>query len=193
MVTPAHRPKATVADLEAYQGTHHAELIGGTIVEKALPGGDHALAQAEIILQVAGAFHRGRGGGQPGGWWILPEMAVELGPDEVYLPDIAGWRRERVPERPRGTRTRIVPDWVCEVLSDSNARNDLVDKLRVYQRREVGHYWIVDPMSETLTVYRLQHGEYTLALTAKRGERVRAEPFAEIELDVGALFGDEPG
>ena len=98
MVSPSHRPKATVADLEAYQGAHHAELIGGTIVEKALPGGDHALAQSEIIQQVAGAFHRRRGG-QPGGWWILPELAVELGPLEVYLPDVAGWRPAGITER----------------------------------------------------------------------------------------------
>ena len=109
----------------------------------------------------------------------------------IYQPDVAGWRRDRVAVRPIETTIAIAPDWVCEVLSPSNASRDLVDKLRTYQRCGVGHYWIIDPRSETLTVYRHRAGEYVLALVAGRTERVRIEPFDSIVFPVGVLFGDE--
>ncbi|AUX34131.1 hypothetical protein SOCE836_062990 [Sorangium cellulosum] len=83
------------------------------------------------------------------------------------------------------------PDWVCEVLSPSTARNHRVKKMRVYQRCGVPHYWIVDPEDQTLTVHRWTSEGYLLVLAAERGERVRAEPFGEVELEMDALFGDE--
>lgn len=86
---------------------------------------------------------------------------------------------------------KVRPDWVCEVVSPSNASNDLVRKLRVYHRCQIPHYWLVDPGNETLTVLRWTPDGYLTALTAGRTDRVRAEPFAEIELRVGALFGDD--
>jgi Uma2 family endonuclease len=111
---------------------------------------------------------------------------------EVFRPDVVGWRRERVPERPRGRPVRTRPDWVCEVLSPSNARTDLVTKFRVLHRCGVPHYWIADPEREVLVVYRWEQAGYLAVLTAERGDTVRAEPFGAVELPVGALFGDEP-
>lgn len=182
----------TVHDLLARPERPHAEVIAGEIVEKATPSADHANAQTGLIGYLAPRFHRSRGDDErPGGWWILTEALVELEPHEVYQPDVSGWRRNRVPERPRDTVIRLAADWVCEILSPSNARYDVVDKLRVYRRNGIAHYWIIDPTAETLTAYRLQDGEYVVALTARRGERVRAEPFAEVELAIGILFGDD--
>jgi Uma2 family endonuclease len=109
----------------------------------------------------------------------------------VYRPDLVGWRRARVPTRPSGQPITVRPDWVCEILSRSNARNDLVDKLRAYQRAEAPHYWIVDPDQEVLTAYRFGSGTYEVALTAGRDETVRAEPFGEVDLRVGVFFGDD--
>ncbi|WP_437899309.1 Uma2 family endonuclease [Sorangium sp. So ce124] len=86
---------------------------------------------------------------------------------------------------------RVRPDWVCEVLSPSNSRNDLFKKLRTYQRCKVPHYWIVDPETETLMVYRWTTEGYLLVLAAEREDRVRPEPFDAIVLKVGALFDDD--
>jgi Uma2 family endonuclease len=102
-----------------------------------------------------------------------------------------GYLRDRVPQRPHGRAIRIRPDWVCEILSPTHARNDLVTKLRVYLEAAVPHYWIVDPDAQVLTVYRRRDTTYEVALTATRGETVRAEPFEAVELPVGILFGDD--
>jgi len=169
-----------------------AEVIDGEIVQKAAPSAEHSDAQSALLTWVRRRFGRGGGGPhRPGGWWILVEVEIEIEAHEVYRPDVAGWRRERVPERPRGRPVRMAPDWVCEVLSRSNARNDLVKKFRAYHRARVGHYWIVDPDDETLVVYRWNEGGYLAVLTANKGETVRAEPFDALELPVGVLFGED--
>jgi len=181
---------ATAADLAAL-GEGRFEIVGGSLVEKAGPSYEHSDAQAAGITFLRARFHHGGGPGGPGGWWIVSECEVELEPHEVYRPDLVGWRRARVPERPRGRPVRTRPDWICEILSRSNARTDLVDKLRVYARSAVPHYWIADPDDQVLTVYRHRGATYEIALTAKGGEIVRTEPFEQVELPVGLLFGDE--
>jgi Uma2 family endonuclease len=168
-----------------------AEVIHGAVVERAAPSAEHGDAQSQLAVLIKGPFQRRPGRGGPGGWWILTEVEVELSTHEVYRPDLVGWRRERMPERPTGRPVRVRPDWVCEVLSPTTAKNDLVDKLRTLHACGVPHYWIVDPEHETLTVLRWTPDGYLTAMTAKRGDRVHAEPFGEIELPVGALFGDE--
>jgi Uma2 family endonuclease len=193
MTSAAEKPRrATAADVETWTRSKYVEVIGGELVEKAAPSGDHANTQAGLVEHLRARFHRDRGGGdRPGGWWILTEATIELETHEVYQPDVSGWRRARVAERPRGMPVRVPPDWVCEILSPSNARYDLVDKLRVYQRHGIPHYGIIDAAAETLTVYRLLDGAYSIAQVARRGERVRPEPFDEVELAVGVLFGDD--
>jgi len=121
----------------------------------------------------------------------VTEVEIQLEEHEIYRPDVSGWLRERLPELPRESPILVRPDWVCEVLSPSNARNDLVKKMRVYHRCGLPHYWIVDPEQETLTVYRWTPDGYLVALTGQRDERVRAEPFGEVELAIGALFGED--
>ena len=187
----ASRPLASAADLAALPDEVRAEIVGGVIVEKASPSFEHGESQIALGAALWPFFH-GRGGGStPGGWWIATEVEVELEPHEVYRPDVVGWHRERVPERPTGRPVRIRPDWVCEILSPSNADHDLVTKFRVLQRCGVPHYWVVDPERKFLIIYRWQEEGYMVVLTAKNGETVRAEPFAQIELRVGALFGEE--
>lgn len=195
MSQPAERrPRSTVADLLALPDDVRAEIIGGELVEKASPSAEHSDAQGGLTELLRSRFHRGGGGGpgRPGGWWILPEVEIELETHEVYRPDLAGFRRERAPERPTGRPLRVRPDWVCEILSPSNARHDLVTKLRTYHRSNVPHYWIVDPEALTLVVYRWHEGGYLAVLTAQKGETVRAEPFDGVELALGVLFGDDP-
>jgi len=191
MGDPARR-LSTVEDLLERPESEHLELIRGNLVEKASPTTEHGLAQGVLAAAIVGPFGRRGGPGRPGGWWILTEVDVELSSHDVVLPDVAGWRRERVPELPRGRPMRIRPDWVCEMLSPSNRRRDTVEKLQLYHRAGVGHYWLVDPDEFTLTVMRHEPDGYKVVLAAGRGETVRAEPFDAIELAVGTLFGDEP-
>lgn len=188
-----NRRRSTALDLEQWTGRYHAEVIDGEIVEKALPSGEHANVEAALSWFLRNYFDRVPGAeDRPGGWWILVEATVELRPHDVFQPDLSGWRRDRTPDRPRGHPVRIRPDWVCEVLSPSNARYDLSVKLATYAEVGVGHYWVVDPANELVTAYRHQAGAYLVAQVARRGERIRLEPFAAVELAVGVLFGDEP-
>lgn len=167
------------------------ELISGEIIEKASPSAEHGDAQAGVISAVRPHFQRSSGAGGAGGWWILTEVEVLLGGD-IVRPDVVGWRRERCPARPTGKVIELRPDWICEVLSETNANNDTIKKLRLYHRAEIPHYWIVDPRDETLTAMRWAKDGYITVIRAERGETVRAEPFDAIEIVVGTLFGDDP-
>ena len=168
------------------------EMVGGKAVEKAPPSFEHADAQLGGGTFLRARFHRRNNGEGPGGWWIVSSCTVEVAPNEVYRPDLVGWRRSVLPSRPSGRPIDTRPDWVCEIVSQSNAKTDMVDKLRVYQRAAVPHYWLVDPAAEILTVYRYGKETYELAMTAGRDEVVRAGPFESIPFPVGVFFGDEP-
>jgi Uma2 family endonuclease len=150
---PAHA-LATAADLAALSSDAQVEIVGGVIVEKALPSFEHGDAQAGLAQWARNSFRGRGGGGRPGGWWIATEVEVELATHEVYRPDVVGWRRDRVPTRPLGRPITIRPDWICEVVSPTHRRHDLVDKFRVLQRVGVPDYWLVDPEAESLVVHR---------------------------------------
>ena len=169
------------------------ELIDGELVEKQA-GYRHGQAQVRLARTGGSYDQRGGGpGGPPGGWRILTEQLVRF-PPNTLRPDLAGWRRERMPEPPLHEDEAVIallPDWICEIVSPTRAAQDLVRKKRIYHQHRVPHYWIIDPRDETLTVHRFSTEGYLQVLLAERGERVRAEPFDGIELPVGILFGDE--
>jgi Uma2 family endonuclease len=189
MATPSRKP-ATLADLIARSDHDRLEIIGGEIVEKAIPSPAHAAAELELAAAVA-PFNRRPGGRDPGGWWLFTEIHVEYPRGEIYCHDAAGWRRERVAERPSAWPVRIRPDWVCEIVSPKHERQDLVDKPRVLHAAEVPHYWVLDPEERILLVHRWSRDGYIVVQRAAAGERVRAEPFEAIELHVGVLFGED--
>jgi Uma2 family endonuclease len=187
------RQRATLEDFWAIpEAERFHELVGGELIAKAAPTGEHGDAQAGVVGAVRPPFQRKPGGGGPGGWWIATEVEVLLDGGDLVRPDVLGWRREHCPERPTGTPVRVRPDWVCEVISASNAKDDTVKKLRLYHRVIVPHYWLVDPRDATLTVMRWTEDGYVTLIRAERGEVVRAEPFEAIEIVVGTLFGDDP-
>jgi len=171
------------------EAERYHEVIDGEIVRKAEPSFEHGDAQGALTATLRPPFVRRPGGKWPGGWWLGTEIDIEFEPHQVYRPDVSGWRREKVPARPTGVPVRVRPDWV---LSPSNTRNDTIRKARTYFRHQLPHYWIIDPMEQTLMVYRWTSEGYLVALQAERGERMRAEPFDAIEFAVGILFGDEP-
>jgi Uma2 family endonuclease len=193
-MTSSARRSATFDDFWAIpEDERFHEIIGGEILPKAPPSGEHGGAQAVVVGSLMPRFQRlPGGGGGPGGWWIAIEVEVLLDGSDIVRPDVLGWRRERCPERPIGMPVVQRPDWVCEIVSPSNAKNDTVKKLRLYHRAGIPHYWIIDPSDATLTVMRWTADGYVTLMRAERGEQVRAEPFQAIEISVGTLFGDDP-
>jgi Uma2 family endonuclease len=191
MSTPPTRGKYTLQDWLAQPEDARFELVDGELIQKAAPGFEHGRAQGCTFSAVNGPFARRLGGaGGPGGWWFGAEVDVLLDGD-IYRPDVAGWRRDRHERLPRERPLTIRPDWICEVLSESNRKHDTVVKLRRYHQCGIAHYWILDEMERTLTVYRHTPEGYLVAVRAEAAERVRAEPFDAIELHVAVLLGDD--
>jgi len=187
-MAPAKRP-VTRADLEALPEHLIGEILGGELVVSPRPRPHHARAIGKIIADLDGPFDRGRGG--PGGWWFLPEPELHLGHD-VVVPDVAGWRRERLPQIPDAVGIEIAPDWVCEVLSPSTAKVDRIKKLPIYAGHRVGHAWLADPVLRTLEVYRLDGAGWVLAGLYSDDARARIAPFEAIELDLSAWWMPRP-
>ena len=168
-----------------------AEIVDGELVVMGRPKPRHSLAASVLGEELGPPFRRGREG--PGGWVFLVEPELHLGdrPD-VLVPDLAGWRRARFPvealdeDAPVGIT--VAPDWVCEVLSKTTRRHDRVRKLPAYWRHGVGHAWLVDTEARTLEVYRHLLDQWGLVSTAGGDERVRAEPFDAMELDLATLW-----
>lgn len=185
----AHR--ATVEELAVLRDQGRAvELVDGEIVEKAMPLPEHGAAQTKLGALLDGFNRKGGGPRGPGGWWIMSEVEVlYAATGEAFRHDLLGFRRDRLPERPKGLPVRERPDWVCEILSPTTARIDLVKKQPTLHAHGVPHYWIVDPEHETLTVLRLAETAYLRILDAGVGDVVRAEPFEATELSVAELFG----
>jgi Uma2 family endonuclease len=181
---------ATLEDWLAQLDDGHAEFIDGQLIEKASPAVEHGVAQLRLGIRLA-EFSRRGGGGRPGGWWLASEVDILLD-GRGYRPDIAGWRRERMPVLPRERPMTVRPDWVCEIVSESNRMTDTVIKLRRFHQVGIPHYWILDQAARTLTVYRHTLDGYLVALASEAGERIRAEPFDAIELSVSDLLGDDP-
>ncbi|HVV85382.1 MAG TPA: Uma2 family endonuclease [Kofleriaceae bacterium] len=189
MAFPARRP-ATFEDLRAHADSERLEIIGGELVEKATPSPVHSYAETKLVVAVD-PFNRKPGTRGPGGWWIFTEIHVGYPRGDLFCHDAAGWRRDRVAERPTEWPVKVRPDWVCEIVSPRHERRDLVEKPRVLHAAEVPHYWILDPDEKILLVHRWSPDGYTVVQRAAAGETIRAEPFEALELAVGALFGDE--
>ena len=176
---------ATYADLEALAPNQVGEILAGALYTFPRPAFPHARAASRLGAELGGPFDRGRGG--PGGWVILDEPEIHLG-DDVLVPDLAAWLRERMPEMPETAFTTMAPDWVCEVLSPSTAGIDRSEKLPIYARELVTHVWLVDPLAQTLEVLRLDGDAYRIVATWCGDAIVRAEPFEALELELGAMW-----
>jgi Uma2 family endonuclease len=136
-------------------------------------------------MDLGGPFDRGRGG--PGGWIILYEPELHLHGD-VLVPDLAGWRRERMPEMPHAAAFELAPDWVCEVLSAGTEAKDRGRKMPIYARERVSHLWLLNPIERFLEAYRLEHGQWLLLGTWSDDAKVRAEPFDVHEVELAGLW-----
>jgi Uma2 family endonuclease len=189
MATPAKR-RATYEDVLAAPPNQVAEVVAGVLITHPRPATPHARAASILGGELSGPFNRGKGG--PGGWVILDEPELHLGPEpDIGVPDLAGWRRERMPRVPMESAfIELAPDWICEVLSPSTQAFDRGAKMDVYARERVRHTWLVDPLAKLLEVWRLDGDKWLRLGTREADARVHAEPFEVFELEPGALWAE---
>ena len=164
------------------------EIIGGQLhVQQNRSTGPQLAAAGAIITILGLPFHRGQQ--DLGGWWILTEPEIHFIRDaEVVVPDLTGWRRERMPSVPHDHRFEVVPDWVCEILSPSTAQKDRTLKLPLCARYSVAHSWLVDPLARTLEAYELQDGRWLLLGAIREDDAVCFPPFAAVTFSLADLW-----
>jgi Uma2 family endonuclease len=182
--------RATYQDLLDAPPNHTAEILKGVLHTNPRPGRPYRNAASVLAGELYLPFRRGIGG--PGKWAILDEPELHLGPDpDIVVPDIAGWRRGHMPKIPmKDAAIFITPDWVCEVLSPATEAIDRSDKMDIYARETVAHLWLVDPRAQTLEVYRNESRRWSRVGAWRDAAAVRAEPFDEVEIELGVLWED---
>ena len=186
MTEPARR-KPSYEDILALPEHLVGEILAGELHTHPRPAPRHARAYSSLGGSVGDAFDWGSGG--PGGWWILDEPELHLGPD-ILVPDVAGWCRECMPALPETAWFELAPDWACEILSPPTARTNRAVKMPIYAREKVGHLWLVDPDLRTLEVYRLQdEGHWLFLATLKEDDPVQQPPFEAVSFPLGRLWG----
>jgi Uma2 family endonuclease len=179
---------ATYNDLLKAPEEFTAELLDGKLVLWSRLAGPHKRAIAALGMDIGSAYDRGREG--PGDWWIMHGPEVHFDVDaRVIVPDLAGWRRERMPMYPSDHKYRIAPDWVCEVLSPSTSRWDRTTKLPLYAEYGVAYAWFVEPVLQIVEVKKLVDRVWTDIGLYGGDAKFRAEPFEEVEIDLGSIWG----
>ena len=184
MNQPAHR-LASYEDLFDLPDHVIGEILHGQLITQPRPAPRHARTSSIIGGEIVPAYDQGRGG--PGGWWILFEPELHLGRD-ILVPDLAGWRRERMPYFPDEAYFSIAPDWICEVLSPGTARTDRAVKMPIYAEQCVQWLWLVDPDIRTLEVYRLLEDRWLLEHTWQHDDVVKAPPFDDISMNLSDFW-----
>ena len=188
MASSTAKRLATYEDLSKVPEHLVGEIVDGELHTSPRPAPRHAVSASTLGMELGPPFSQGRGG--PGGWWILDEPELHLGLD-VLVPDLAGWRRERLPAiQDTPPYFTVAPDWLCEVLSPSTYRLDRTQKLRIYARERVKHTWLVHPVERTLEVLRLESGRWSIVATFAEDALVRAEPFEAVEIDLLRIWGE---
>jgi Uma2 family endonuclease len=185
-MTEAALRKATYDDILALPENLVGEILAGHLYTHPRPAPKHARAYSALGGNLWDPFDGGNDG--PGGWWILDEPELHLGED-VIVPDLAGWRRERMPTLPETAWFELAPDWVCEILSPSTTRTDRALKMPIYAREGIPHLWLADPDARTLEVYNLQeNGHWLLLTTLKEDDAVQQPPFDAISFPLDGLW-----
>jgi len=178
---------ATYDDLCQVPDDLLAQLIDGELIATPRPASLHSVAATELLRALPGSSGRRAGGGGAGGWRFLIEPELHLAQD-VLVPDLAGWKRETLPQIPDAPAIEVAPDWICEVLSPGTEALDRVKKMGRYALHGVGHVWLVNPREKTLEVFQRQGSMLVGVSTFSGDEKVRAPPFDAMELDLAALW-----
>jgi Uma2 family endonuclease len=183
---PSTKPP-TLADLDALPPGIVGEIIEGVLYTMTKPRMRHQRTTTRIGAGVSDPFDMGRAG--PGGWWIVTEPGIELPNDTKEIsPDVAGWRRERMPEMPVDEPIRVVPDWVCEILSPTTRRHDMLRKQPYYAKIRVPFMWLVDIEARVLTAHRLDGDTWRTIATYSDESEARIAPFDAVPLNVASWW-----
>ena len=188
------RSMARAADFKSLYETIEAlpegitgEILHGQLQTQPRPAGPHAVAASRLGARLCGTYDFGVGG--PGGWWIIDEPELHFVRDtEILVPDLAGWRRERMLEIPRDQRFEVVPDWICEVLSPATRSKDREIKMPLYARYGVAHAWLVDPDTRELEAYELRRREWVQLGSYGADDTVETTPFEAATFRVAELW-----
>lgn len=186
MLQPKSRP-ATYADIEALPPNMVGQILYGVLHAYPRPAPRHGIAANQLGYEITGPFRHGRGG--PGGWIFIVKPELHLGP-HVVVPDIGGWRRERLTPLPDTAFIETPPDWIAEILSPSTQSIDRTDKLAVYAEYGVRHCWYVDPIARTLEVFALSGSKWLVEATFKDADPVTAPPFEVHTFPLSVLWAD---
>lgn len=179
----------TIEDLEnAWIDDERLELINGEIVKRTMTRGKHSKVQTGIPVEIE-LYNKKNNNNS--GWWILSEVSVRYNEYQCPEHDIAGWRKERLPEIPDEVIS-VTPDWVCEIVSPGHEKKDTVHILNILLNNSVPYYWIISPEQKTLIAYKLIDDKYTVieSIEAKSGDKIKIEPFEEVEFDLDYVFGE---
>lgn len=185
MSEPAKK-RATYEDLYRIPENMTGEIIDGELIAHPRPSRKHVRTASALGYKLGPSYDFGEGDG-PGGWIILVEPEIQLGENTV-VPDLSGWRRQRFPVEEETNSISVAPDWVCEILSPSTYRLDKTKKMPIYADHGVGYLWLMDPVAMTLDVFRLGGGLWVLLGSSAENDKVRAEPFQEVEINLGDLW-----
>jgi Uma2 family endonuclease len=161
------------------------EIINGELIATPRPSRKHTSAASRITMEIGPPYEYGRGG--PGGWIIMVEPEIGLGP-HILVPDLAGWKKERFPVEEETNYITVPPNWVCEVLSPQTFRTDKVKKMPLYAKHGVDYIWLIDPVAMTLDAFSLASGQWLLLSSFAENDQVRIEPFPEVEIYLGDLW-----
>jgi Uma2 family endonuclease len=181
------KQSATYQDVLDAPPNKVAEIIRGALHLQPRPAMPHAFAGSSLGDELTSPFQKGRGG--PGGWWIVDEPELHLA-EEVVVPDLAGWRRERMPQFPRTAYVTLAPNWICEILSHSTRALDVGPKRAIYRESGVGWLWLIDPEARSLEAFALREGAWSEIATLTGDEEVRMPPFDAISFPLAALWPD---
>ena len=179
MAEPAKKP-ATYADLEAVPPHLVAEIIDGELVTHPRPSPRHGATAFSLSGTLTGPFQKGRDG--PGGWVFFVEPEVKFGGD-ILVPDIVGWRRERLKAYPETNYFTVIPDWVCEVLSGSTEKRD-----RTYGEAGIPHLWLIDPRLQILEAFENRNSRWMKLGDWNSDDVVSAPPFEALSFSLADLW-----
>ena len=182
----AARKKATYEDLYGIAENAVGEIIDSELIVTPRPSRKHGFSAYALGGELVPPYQFGRGGG-PGGWVIIGEPEIRFG-ENFLVPDVAGWRRERFPELEETNWISVSPDWIAEILSPGTIRTDRIKKMAIYAKHGVPHLWLIDPIARTLEVFRLETEGWLLRSVFGENDKVRIEPFADVEIDLENLW-----
>ncbi len=183
------KSNADYADLYSIPENMIGEIIDGELYAMPRPSPRHCNTASSLGIIIGYYYKIGMNGGI-GGWWILDKPGIHFSDlkEDIMVPDISGWKKEKMPELPAETYFSVTPDWICEILSPATAAHDRKKKLPKYAKFGVSYFWIVDPANRTVEILKLKNGEYSVSAVYCEDDKMKAEPFTEILIDLKNIW-----